>query len=201
MKRITYFISFIFLILALISTSYGEEKSKILVIHSYHQGLEWTDNITLGIQSAFSENESVELHYEYLDMKRNYGNQYFEQLIELFRRKSKLIKYKAIIVADNAAYNFILDYGNELYGNTPIIFCGVNNFNPDTIKNRTNITGITESTDHYANIQLILDIHPKTETIRIVNDLTLTGQAIKSELLPILDTFKDQVTFEFYEDF
>ena len=201
MKKSTYFISFIFLILVLISRSYGEEESKILVIHSYHQGLEWTDNITLGIQSAFSQNESIELHYEYLDMKRNYGNQYFEQLIELFRKKSKLIEYKAIIVADNAAYNFILDYGKELYGNTPIVFCGVNNFNPDTIKNHNNITGITESTDHYANIQLILDIHPKTETIRIVNDLTLTGQAIKSELLPVLNSFKDQVEFEFYEDF
>ncbi len=52
----------------------AERKMKILVLHSYHQGLEWTDNITSGIQQVFAPlHDAYEVHYEYLDTKRNTG--------------------------------------------------------------------------------------------------------------------------------
>ncbi len=52
----------------------GARKQKILVLHSYHQGLEWTDNISSGIQTVFEPlDKDYEIYYEYLDTKRNTG--------------------------------------------------------------------------------------------------------------------------------
>jgi len=70
-------------------------KEKILVLHSYHQGLEWTDSITAGIQSVFKPlDKTYELYYEYLDTKRNTGNDYDKKLTELFTAKMKNIQFK-----------------------------------------------------------------------------------------------------------
>lgn len=201
MKKIG--VGFIFLVVLLSTSmiSFGEEFDKILVVHSYHHGLEWTDRISEGIHDVLSETENVEIHYEYLDTKRFYGEDYHKKLTELFLEKTKLIDYKAVIVSDNAAFEFLLEYRSELYDELPIIFCGINDFHVDQLQDEINISGIAEVPDHKANIELMLELHPDSKKILIINDKTKTGQAIKSELLPIIELYKDRVTFELYEDF
>jgi hypothetical protein len=84
-------------------------QKKILVLHSYHQGLEWTDQISEGIRSVFPYKDEVTIYYEYLDAKRNYSQKYYDKLISLYREKAKVINFDAIIVSDNAAFNFIIE--------------------------------------------------------------------------------------------
>ena len=33
--------------------AYNLEKKNIMVLHSYHKGLEWTDNVMAGIEAVF----------------------------------------------------------------------------------------------------------------------------------------------------
>ncbi|MBI9073604.1 MAG: sensor histidine kinase [Melioribacteraceae bacterium] len=192
----------VFLIFLFLNCSLVIGQEKILVLHSYHQGLEWTDNITNGINSIFSPfGDKYELHFDYLDTKRNTTDEYYEQLRILFEAKSKKIKYSAIIISDNNALNFIKANREKLFDDIPIIFCGVNNYSEELIEGINNITGVEEKTDFDGTISLMLKLHPNTKRIFIVNDFTTTGHAIKESLQNILPKYQDRVKFEFYENF
>lgn len=177
-------------------------KRNILVLHSYHQGLEWTDSISEGINSVLKD-EHVEIHYEYLDTKRNSGEEYYQFLVDFEKQKTSLssIDFELIICSDNNALRFIMEYGDELYPDIPVIFCGVNNFTPDMISGRREITGIIESIDYKANLDLIGTLHPERNNIIYIIDRTATGKMVKKELEDVLTDYSDRYSFEFYQDF
>lgn len=49
---------------------YNKTK-KVLILHSYHQGYKWTDDITAGIKSLFPKKSNVALTIEYMDTKED----------------------------------------------------------------------------------------------------------------------------------
>ncbi len=176
-------------------------QKKILVLHSYHQGLEWTDQISEGIRSVFPYQDEVKIYYEYLDTKRNYSDRYYDKLISLYKEKAKLIDFDVIIVSDNAAFNFIIEYGEELYPKTPIVFCGVNNFNLNFLENKSDICGIVEKAEHREILNLILKLHPNLNKLIIINDKTLTGREIQEELKVILTDYENEFDYQIWDTF
>ncbi|CCU78778.1 response regulator receiver domain protein (CheY-like) [Halanaerobium saccharolyticum subsp. saccharolyticum DSM 6643] len=133
--------------------------------------------------------------------KRNYSEKYYDKLISLYREKAKIINFDVIIVSDNAAFNFILEYGEELYPKTPIVFCGVNNFNSNFLVNKEDICGIVENADHRKIIDLILKLHPNLNELIIINDQTLTGKNIQEELKVVLKDYKNKIEYEIWDTF
>ncbi|WP_413699464.1 ABC transporter substrate binding protein [Psychromonas sp. KJ10-10] len=172
----------------------------ILVLHSYHQGLEWTDNVTQGIQSVLTSQQH-EIYYQYLDTKRNTGEQYEKNLIEFFQSKKQHINFDLVIVFDNNALEFIQQYGEELYPNAPIIFGGINDFNETLITGIKQVTGIVETIDTLGTIELMLSVHPNSKEIIIINDQTTTGKAIAQQVKKSTQHLKDRVNFQFYDNF
>ncbi len=184
------------------NTAYSnKDEYNILVLHSYHQGLEWTDNISSGILEVFKERTDVSIIIEYLDTKRNYNEDYYKALYDLYSVKAKQIPLDVIITCDNAAYNFMILYGNEFYPDIPIIFCGVNNLDTVELKKHPNFIGIGEKADHFGTISAIEKIFPNRKNILIINDYTLTGNNIKNELIEVLDSFDNRLNFEFVSHF
>ncbi len=181
---------------------HAERKKKVLVLHSYHQGLEWTDNITRGVQSVFAPfHELYEINYEYLDTKRNTGDDYLKQLTRFTNSKNQHIKYEAVIVSDNNALNLINEGKIVFPGNTPIIFCGINNYNDKLTAGIQRVTGVVETTDHIATIDLMRKLHPKRNHIIVVLDRTSTGNAIREEFREIESRYSGKLEFEFLRDF
>ncbi len=176
----------------------------ILVLHSYHQGLQWTDKISAGIKAEFdTSKDDYEIHYEYLDTKRYAGEAYFTYLVEFERFKTKLaeIDFDVIISSDNNALRFIVEYGDELYPGTPVVFCGVNNYHPAMLKGMTRVTGVVEDIDFAATLDLMRKLHPKRRNVLIILDKTPSGKAIKAELSQVAKTYADHFKFEYYQDF
>ena len=65
-----------------------ETPKAVLVLHSYHQGLEWTDSISRGIVSTLGKNaHPVTVQFEYMDTKRIADEQHLENLAKLLRHK------------------------------------------------------------------------------------------------------------------
>lgn len=177
-------------------------RKKVLILHSYHQGLQWTDEISHGIKQVLGPYErEVELYYEYLDTKRNYGEVYLDKLHALHAAKHANIRFSVIIVADNNALSFALAHGQSLYGDGPLVFCGINNYSPAMINNRTDITGVAEHTAYGETIDLMRRLHPDRTHIWLVVDRTVTGNAVVAELQPKLSRYADEVQFTFYRDF
>lgn len=180
----------------------ASEIKNILVIHSYHQGLRWTDAISDGIMSVLNQPE-INIHFEYLDTKRNTGEKYYQQLVLFEKEKKNLlnIEFELIICSDNNALRFIQENRKLLYPDIPIVFCGVNNFNDRLIEGEKKITGVLEYIDYKSTLELIRELHPERDNVLIILDRTPTGEAIKKEISSVIDEFSDHFTFEFYQDF
>ncbi len=200
MKLIHYIALSCFLLLSL--QSFSSERKKILVLHSYHQGLRWTDNVNKGIQNVMdSIGGQVELDYEYLDTKRYPSEEYLNKLIELYDLKLQREKYDAIIVADNNALSFVKDHRTKYFQNTPIIFCGINHFNDEMIEGLDNITGVAEEIDWDGVIDLILKTRPETKSLVVINDnKTTTAKLNKLLMLEVEKKHQNELEFVYYED-
>jgi len=171
-------------------------------LHSYHQGLQWTDNVNSGIQEVMdSLGNQFELDYEYLDTKRNPSLEYLNKIIELYDLKLQKERYDAIIVSDNNALSFVKDHRQKYFQNTPIIFCGINHFKDALIQGLNHITGIAEAVDLEGTVDLILSTRPNTTHLLVINDnKTTTAKLNKLLLLDLENKYKKRLNFVYYED-
>lgn len=196
------FLIFILLSVATNTANSEERKKKILVLHSYHQGLDWTDNITRGIKSVFDPlQNSYEVYYEYLDTKRNTGKKYMDNMALFISEKNKNFKFEAVIASDNDALELLNEGKITFKGNPPVIFCGVNNYDEALTDNLDQVTGVAETTDLQGTLNLMKLLHPKRNHVLIVLDLTATGNAIREEFRKFEEAFKGKLEFEFLRDF
>jgi len=180
----------------------AQEKKKILILNSYHQGLSWTDNIVKGIKESLKAMEnSIDYYIEYMDTKRFYGDKYFEKIFNLMKQKYSGIKFDLIVVSDNDALLFTMKHYQRLFYEIPVIFCGINNFNDSLIeKYRKWFTGVAEETDVRGTLDIALKLHPNTQRVYIINDITTTGLAMKKGLLEIFPEFSNKISFIMLEN-
>lgn len=198
-KHLIIVLILLFLLFLISLNAFAQQR--ILVLHSYHQGLEWTDEISESIKIIFSNKDEVKLYFDYLDTKRNYSQKYYDKLISLYREKTRDFDFDAIIVSDNEALNFCIEHREELYAGIPIIFCGVNNFNEDILRNENNIYGVVENIEHEQILDLILKLYPNLEQLIIINDKSWTGNIIREELNAALKGYKEQLNYKIWDSF
>ncbi len=189
--------------LSLSSLCYAQsEKKQILILNSYHHGLSWTDKIVNGIKEALKPLEKdIEYYIEYMDTKRFSVPQYEDRILSLLRNKYRNFKFHIIFVSDNDALNFTLKHYEELFKNIPVVFCGINNFNEESLlKYRKWFTGVAEETDIQGTIEIALKLHPYTDEIYVINDVTTTGLAMKNEFLKVAPYFEKRAKFIMIEN-
>lgn len=191
----------LFLLLFLtVTTLFSKE---ILVLHSYHKGYEWSDSISAAIENQF-KNSDVTLTTEYMDTKRIYNNNYLQKLAFFYQTRYQDRKFDLIIASDNNALNFLNQYKDTLFQNTPIVFCGINNFSKEYFQKldiAKYTTGVVESIDIKKNLDLIHKLHPKLEKLLVINDTTITGQEMKKEFFSVLSNYKDTKNIEYIDNY
>ncbi len=191
---------FAFIFFLLLSLPALADRPKVLVLHSYHEGMDWTDNVNRGIQD-FYKDKFAEVFYEYMDTKRNAGSEYLGKLADLYRSKFRSVNFSAIIICDNNALSFFRKNRIEYYKDVPAVFCGINNYSPSLIEGISNITGVSENTDFDSTVKLMLKLHRGVKKIYIINDdKTTTGLANRKLLKPVVSKYSDRVLFEYIED-
>jgi GAF domain-containing protein/ABC-type uncharacterized transport system substrate-binding protein len=180
------------------------QKKSVLVLHSYHVGYKWTDDITAGIVDGLGDHRAeIDLQIEYMDTKRIYDEDYVQYLYETYRYKFRNRDFDVIISSDDNAFNFLLDYGDEIFPGTPVVFCGVNYYDParmeggDSLRGR--VTGVNEEADLRSTLELALGLHPETRLVAVVNDTTTTGLKMRQELEKVIPAFRDRTQFIFLE--
>ncbi|APG27773.1 hypothetical protein A7E78_07945 [Syntrophotalea acetylenivorans] len=184
------------------SAQEAPDAKEVLVIHSYHSGLKWTDDIHNAINQQFSISKTpVHLQVEYLDAKR-YGIKAFaEQTARLLELKLAIRSYDLVLVSDDHAFQFVRNHRNGLFANIPIVFCGVNQFRPAMIEGLTAITGVEESPGFAETIELAMRLHAGTTEIVVINRTRhLTGEITKRVLDEVVSRFNSRVRFRFWSD-
>ena len=176
----------------------GAEK-RILLLHSFHQGYEWTDSLHHGVVEGLqnSGDKEIALYTEYLDCIRNPGRAHKEMMTELFRRRytERGVVFDAIICTDDDALVFLRKRGEALFGDVPKIFCGINDFTPEHIEGMTNITGVNEAISVKETIEAVLRLRRSTKTIAVVSGSRRTEKRNLELVRKIIPSFGDAVHF------
>lgn len=180
-------------------------SNEILLLHSYNKGLKWTDGISHGVEEVMQKHPQYELTTEYMDSKKVESEDYTEELLDLYKKKFSKRNYKAVIVADNYAYDFVLEHHKELFPNTPIIFCGIENFDLKklTPEIRNYFTGVVEYKDITKNLNLIYELLPSIKMVYIMSDDSYSSLQIQEQIVNESNDFKDKfrVVFDNQIDF
>lgn len=192
-------------LLVIIFTSFSSDetvrKKKVLIIHSYHQGLIWTDDITNGINSVLNDKDDVEVHIDYLDSKRNTDTLYYRELFELYKHKYMNSAYDAILVSDNNALYFIKDNRDVIFKDIPIVFCAIDQFNSSMISGLKKITGVTEDTDFKKTVEMMVKLHPEARNVVVINDnVTVSAKLNKRYIINFWKDLDTDIGYSFLEN-
>ena len=180
----------LFMVFLMVGNVYGTEHSKakkVLYINSYNSGMAWSDSITKGIISEL-QGTNIELFIEYLDSKR-FGQTRFPILEEYIAKKYQSISFDAIIVSDNDALDFVIQYGDMLFPEIPVVFCGINE--PENYQfEHTRFYGFIETADPRNTLTLITTLFPEAKRVLVIADNTTTGKVIKNSFKALEPVFQ-----------
>ena len=194
-----YFLLFSILFLTFLQANQNKE---VLLIHSYHKGYVWTDDISKTIEKNFAQNKDIELTTVYMDTKRIDDDSYLENLANLYKQQFSNRKFDLILISDNNAFDFLAKYYDYLFKDIPVLFCGINNYSREILEKLSfkNISGVAEEVDIEKNFELISKLHPNLNNLLIINDNSTTGLAIKKDLLPIIEKYKKKFKIEYTDN-
>lgn len=185
---------FILLLLLSYLSLHAYDTREILLLHSYNKGLKWTDGISKGVEDILKDRPDYELTTEYMDSKKVESDNYFDELFDLYMKKFSKRRYDAVIVADNYAFDFVMTHHKKLFPKTPIIFCGVENFDPKSIEGEIQpyVTGVVEYKEITKNLKLIYELLPSLKMLYIISDDSYSSQAIEQQIIQESNEFKDK---------
>lgn len=166
----------------------------ILIVHSYHQDFQWTDNIMAGMLDVLHEEApTADLHVEYLDAKRLPSSIYTPLFDEVLKRKKSRFKPEVIIVSDDAAFDLMLSLREKHFPGVPLVFCGVNNLKGQRIAGHTAVTGVTEDFDIRGTVDVAMKLHPKARHMAVISDSTDTGAFNTQRFLAVEPEISDRI--------
>lgn len=176
-------------------------KKRVLVLHSYHKGLTWTDAEDAGVSAVLKDAPHVEAFTEYMDAKRAFEPGDAERLAGALRHKYARIPIDAIIATDDDAFQFMLARRMELFPAAPVVFCGVNFFDEAMLDGKRDaFTGVVEAYDVRNTLRQALKLHPGAYRIVVINDRSATGLANRKALNDVMPEFEKRVKVDYLED-
>jgi PAS domain S-box-containing protein len=136
-----------------------------LVLLSYDAEDAWSREALRGIRERLAG--AATLHIEYLDARHRSDQRYLTLFREFLSLKHTLDWYDLVLVSDNAAFSFMLDYRAEQRPDLPLVFCGVNDYNPALAAGKGKLTGVNEALDIPGTVNLALRLFPEATTLAV----------------------------------
>jgi len=185
-------------ILPVTSTFADGDKHHVLFLQSYDPQNAWTREISRGFFETIDDQRgSILVSEEYMDTKRNRSDAYYDNFTTYFEQKYKDEEFSLIVTADNNAFNYVRERNRSFFGNTPVVFVGLNPTS-DNINLPDRYSGVYEYVDVDATLKIISAIHPNDSKILIVTDETVTGQAVLGNVKDAVKSFQGKQEIEFF---
>lgn len=170
------------------------DTGRVLFISSYSYAWDTVQMQIDGIVDGLGE--SVDIDYEFMDTKRVNTEESRRLFFENLQYRLSMVEpYDAVILGDDAALLFAMEYRDTLFADIPIIFEGVNDENlaREAVKDPL-ITGVLEKLSLPENIELGLDLIPDATKVVAILDDSLTGQAERERFYRYEEAYP-QLTF------
>ena len=183
----------------------GAPRKEVLLLHSYHQGYRWTDGVTAGVQGALKRRKDIRLHVEFMDAKGWDDPLHLQNLARTLRHKYSptshhSISLAAILCMDDHAYAFALAHRDDLFPRIPLVFGGLNDFRPEALPGKKNVTGVAAEYHFAGTLETILKLHPGTKRFLVVGDQTRSGRSALTRLERVVPQYERRAEFEYITD-
>ena len=156
----------------------------VLVLQSYQRDYAWTVGIEAGLEAGFASVPAAArpaVLVEHLDAKRRDDPASEAAFAAYLKERYRGTRLAAVVVCDNSALLFAAGHRQELFPGVPLVFCGINDWNPLLLKGESGATGVLERPDYAATAAAALSILPGRRRVYLVSDATLTGRATAAD--------------------
>ena len=204
--RVRFVIILVFILIipafSLVQAEDSSESRHVLLINSYNQRMTWVKDIVTAVEDVLvPDDNNIILHIENMDSKQFHTPEYFNSYKSYIKNKYRDNKFSLILSSDNHAFDFLRKYRNEIFPGVPVVFCGVNNFKNDLLKNSDKFTGVAEIFSARNTVKMALKLHPATKKIFIINDYLTTGRAWEKDIDKALSDMKGNLSITYAQNF
>jgi PAS domain S-box-containing protein len=133
------------------------------------------------------------LHIEYLDTRRHQGQEYLADYGRFLSKKYEGRHLDLAIVADDAAFQFMVQIRPSFKASLPIVFCGVNNFTSESTQDIDAISGVNEAVDISGTVNLALELFPKASHLFAVAGSSGVGAINLQDFRLSIPTFSREI--------
>jgi diguanylate cyclase (GGDEF)-like protein len=177
-------------------------SKKVLILNSYHEGLTWTKEETEGImQTLNDEGRNISFYVEYMDWKNHNSEKNLDYLYDYYKYKYEHNKVDLIMATDDVALQFALQYGEEIFANAPVVFCGVNKESAEAItKGESNVTGVIEVVDPTETLKIASEINPSLKNVYLLYDNSESGLSTGNIAVTEIEKFNPDLMVESWND-
>jgi len=195
-SKVIYFLLPVIILLFNTGNSKANDLKEIVLLSSYHIGFKWSSDIDQAITNHFKKNESTRLFHEFMDSKRFNNENYFEALKQTYFLKYNNHKVDGVICIDNRAFEFFMKNGEEIWGDVPAVFCGVNNIEEyASFLKKNKHAVVLENIDIQGTIELISQLQPDIKEIIAISDQTLSGLIFLDQFKTGIQAYTEQIQY------
>ena len=183
-----------------LSPSLFAHDKKILIINSYHRGFQWSDDVLLGMEEVFYNHPEITTNILYMDSKRISSEEYYAKLRVLYKMQLQNQKYDLIVAVDKFAYDFLIKYYHELFTDEPVLFTGLEQFNPEDVQKigiDDRVYGILEKRAIPETIPMISHMMPSLKKLYIINDASANGDDSEPFIRQAMEEHNDKFEIEY----
>ncbi len=171
---------------------------QILILHAFHATYSWVEDVNRGILDTLAAADAnVDVHVEYLDWKRFPTEENLRLQEALLQAKYRQKPLHLIIAVESPALDFALARRERLFPGVPIVFTGINGYDPAMVAGHSGVTGVGEALDVQGTLNIAFSLHPKVRTVFVLCDGTGIGMMIRRDLERELEHFQRRARFVF----
>ena len=156
------------------------ETKRVLILYSYHESLPWDRLIDESLRATIASKATfhVEINSEHTNLVTYTDDEYLLKLVDLYRYKYADRTMDLVIGVGEEAVNLLLDYGDKLFSQVPMVFVTTEGLSPRRSFSGPNRTSVVWGFDIKATVDLIAELLPPTRQIFIVAGTTVTDRKL-----------------------
>ncbi|MEI7616198.1 MAG: ABC transporter substrate binding protein, partial [Actinomycetota bacterium] len=154
------------------------------------------------IIKVFKDSGSISVsHYtEFLEVNRFKSESIQNATRELVKEKYSALDLDLVMIMDDLAWDFVTQYGDEIFPKVPFVFCNITEGKIDTASLKPGVTGNFKSFDIKSNVEIILKVQPDVKEIFVITGTSKQDQLYAAIAKKAFGEFEDKVKITFFGD-
>jgi PAS domain S-box-containing protein len=181
--------------IAFASSAAAADKKVLFIIDGKSTGAIVGYGNLIAADLAAASNDRIDFYEEYTDFWEFSGDSYKGLLREFYRQKYHDRKFDLIIAQSPDVLRFLLNYGDELFPATPIVFGTTEKSRFEGIRAslKPNVTGVLFDLNFAATVDLALKIQPDVRSVVVISGSAENDSKYLASAVPQLRNFEGRV--------